>query len=132
MKHYNIELGISFERNELRDSLQGLLYNITANQFVVGVELDALGAVPCLDILNQSYEAIDSGACVEWFLSRENFLMKITMQGRLEGGVVLTPIKPFKLKCGGGDVNESIDLGFYIQCCIELSENFAVESFRTE
>jgi hypothetical protein len=130
MNHYNIELGISFNRNNLRGSLQSLLYNITANQFVVALEPNAFGVSSVADILNQSHKILESGINLEWFLKREKFLMKLTVQERLEGITLLSPIKPFKLKKSFGAEHEVIDLAFYIQCSIELCENFAVGDFR--
>jgi len=130
MNHYNIELGIAFEQNNLRGSLQSLLYNITANQFIVTLEPNTFGASPTGDILDQSHKMLDSGVSVEWLLMRENFVMRLTLQGRLEGVTLLSPIKPFKLKKGFAAEHEEIDLAFYIQCCIDLCENFAVGGFR--
>jgi hypothetical protein len=132
MNNYIIEIGISFERDDMQSSLWSLFYNINANRLTVEMEGKPAGLESDQrKIVDRTQAILQAGFSAEWLLSKEGFFMKLIIPAESKDMTLLTPISPFKLKRDLEGKHESIDLGFYIGCCIALSENFLVSDLKT-
>lgn len=132
MSNYIIEIGICFEKDNMQNSLWNLLCNINASRLAVGVEKNSGNLEFDQEKLIDHTQAIlQAGFPAEWLLSKEGFFMKLIIPPESKDMTLLTPISPFKLKRDLEDKHDSIDLGFYIGCCIALSENFLVSDLKT-
>ena len=132
MNDYVIKADMRFGREGLYDSLWAILYNITTNQFALRDELGVLSSAPYEDVLKRACVLAASEIPIIWYLYKNSIGMKFEIEGKLGGSITIIPVAPYKMKRRVDSEIERIDLGFYIQCCIELCENFSVSDIKAE
>lgn len=126
-----IKAYIGLDKDSIENSLGSILYNITANQFILRDEKGELSIAPHRYVLNKSSVIVASGGSAFWYLYKDSGAMTVEIEGGAAGGsITITPVAPYKMKYGIASEIERIDLSFYLQCCIELCENFLVSDIK--
>jgi hypothetical protein len=128
-----VRANICVKKEELPCSFDAILYNITSNQFILGESLDKAEVLSYENILNKFRVIFTAKLPIVWYAWKNGIPMKIVLKNceELGGLVYIEPIEPFKTKHGFASERELIDMGFYIQCCIEITENFVIFELKT-
>lgn len=123
---------VLFERDNLRSSLQGILHNVMGNQFILGETIDKPSTPPYQDLLKKAETLIATESPVAWYAWKNKILIKIIIQSNSEGDfIIVQPVEPVKIKVGFNSNSNSLDLSFYIQCCLELSQHLIIYEIKT-
>jgi hypothetical protein len=128
MNNIKIRALVAFEQKEPYNSLVNIVYNLVRNQFTVSETGDNKNVLPYEDVVHQFYTTRGMPSFpIIWYAWKNGASIKIVLDRTEKGSsVTIYPITPFKMQEEHGRKNQDIDLAFYIQCCIEICENFLV------
>lgn len=122
----NKGIGLLFDFGHVRyayehDNVYSLINNVVANKFTAFDE-KTNQKINLPSMIHEVFDTLMLEQPVTWLLKKESFLFKIVIEysPKEESKMTLYPMVPFKKK------DQELDFSFYIQCIIELCENFAI------
>lgn len=133
MKNYLITVSTNFKQQDEKETLRyctHLKINALANKFIFFDDQFSKQSELSAEDVSQ---AIQSGNPVFLFVKVKNHSFKIKLESNQKGDFIsLYPLEPYKVKKGIDSEKEKLDLGFYVECMLELTENFAIYELIAE
>jgi hypothetical protein len=128
MRNIKIRAFVAFQEKEPHKSIVNIIYNLVRNQFTVSETGDIQSILPYEDIAYRCYTFGKIPAFpITWYAWKNGIRMQIILNRSHErDSVTIYPINLSKTIKEQGSKNEEIDLTFYIQCALEICENFLV------
>lgn len=83
--------------------------------------------------IQQYYEMLKTNYSTYLYAKKEHikFKIEIVRTGQGYDCVALYPLEPYRIKKGYGSEGGKFDVAFYVQCLLELCENFAIYELKT-
>ena len=131
-----IRASISFTPRDLKylkDSFEQLLFNITSNRYTFDQPIDP-GSFPFYaPFIEKWCIAFNAQFPITWKIYKNNIPMNLTLltTKKRSNWIIIEPCEPFKMRPSLIDDQQIIDMNFYINCCLEITDNFIIYDLRT-
>ena len=122
---------VQVDLGDTEEKRLGLFYNTVSNKITLIDEINSdTDSDKYKSFLEEALKVIRSGSPFVFRAKKEEYLFEIELK-KADGTLTLYPIAPFKKKNINAETQE-LDLGFYIERVIELTEDFPIYELVTD